>query len=271
MIAYYYCSPETCLNILRNKELYLSDPLKMNDKAEIIWGIKKVMENYEHRELDCTTKKDGNLNITSEEMIKRIGERGQRNLYIISFSKNKDLLSQWRAYAKDGYGMAIGFDLEKLKINKKLSIREVDYSENIAPDEYVDNIISSNPALVAMDLPYETRLDIIIDILLSTMIDYKNPAFREEDEVRLVYNKQFSVADLLSPKDTCNEKTLDRDFRVVEDINITEYVKLPFESDAVCEISIGPKCLMNENNMKAMASHFLGITPLISCSTATYR
>ena len=37
MLGYYYCSLSTFLNIIKNKQVYLSDPLKMNDSLEIKW------------------------------------------------------------------------------------------------------------------------------------------------------------------------------------------------------------------------------------------
>lgn len=40
MIGYYYCSLSTFLNIIKNKSIYLSDPLKMNDNLEIKWYIR---------------------------------------------------------------------------------------------------------------------------------------------------------------------------------------------------------------------------------------
>lgn len=273
MIAYYYCSLETCLNILRNKELYLSDPLKMNDKAEITWGIKRVMENYENTKAEDDFREkmsEVNLDFTSEDMIKRIEERGQRNLYIISFSKNKDLLSQWRAYAKNGTGVAIGFDLDKLKLADNINVRDVDYSDRIVPDKNVDDIVRASSVIANLDLPVDTQLDILIDRLLSSMVVYKNPAFKEEDEVRLVYGDEFILEELIRPEGY-ERIDLKREFRLIGENSITEFVKLPFESDAISEICIGPKCMMNENDMKAMAKHYLGTTPQISSSTATYR
>ena len=47
MIGYYYCSLNTFLNILKNKEIYLSDPLKMNDNLEIKWYLERLNEEKE--------------------------------------------------------------------------------------------------------------------------------------------------------------------------------------------------------------------------------
>ena len=42
MIGYYYCSLNTFLNIIKNKQIYLSDPLKMNDNLEIKWYLDRL-------------------------------------------------------------------------------------------------------------------------------------------------------------------------------------------------------------------------------------
>ena len=50
MLGYYYCSLSTFLNIIKNKQVYLSDPLKMNDSLEIKWYLEKL--NNEARALN---------------------------------------------------------------------------------------------------------------------------------------------------------------------------------------------------------------------------
>ena len=52
MIGYYYCSLDTFLNILKNKEIYLSDPLKMNDKLEIRWYLDRLNDDNKEDAFD---------------------------------------------------------------------------------------------------------------------------------------------------------------------------------------------------------------------------
>ena len=44
-IAYYYCSLATFKNIIKNNSIYLSDPLKMNDRSEVKWSLKLFKKN----------------------------------------------------------------------------------------------------------------------------------------------------------------------------------------------------------------------------------
>lgn len=52
-----------------------------------------------------------------EELIRGYIESSEPIL-IACFSKNGDKLSQWRSYGQDGYGVAIGFGLDKIKLIK---------------------------------------------------------------------------------------------------------------------------------------------------------
>lgn len=49
-------------------------------------------------------------------------------ILITCFSKQEDKLSQWRTYGQDGYGVAIGFDLNKIMLlqDKEININVKD-------------------------------------------------------------------------------------------------------------------------------------------------
>lgn len=140
MLGYYYCSLSTFLNIIKNKQVYLSDPLKMNDSLEIKWYLEKL--NNEARALNRQEfdlpdsifekmKSRSHLDFTFEEFMEKLDSRGQRSIYISCFSKNPDLLSQWRAYAEDGTGVSIGFDLNKLSVAPNILLKEVIYTNDV--------------------------------------------------------------------------------------------------------------------------------------------
>lgn len=56
MIGYYYCSLDTFLTILKNKEIYLSDPWKMNDKLEIRWYLDRLNDDNKEDALTQSLK-----------------------------------------------------------------------------------------------------------------------------------------------------------------------------------------------------------------------
>lgn len=139
MIGYYYCSLNTFLNILKNKEIYLSDPLKMNDNLEIKWYLERLNEEKESDEdygtiLQRMRMRSG-VDFTCEELAKHLENKGQKSIYISCFSKTSDLLSQWRAYADDGKGVAIGFDLDMLASADNILVREIVYADDVVQED----------------------------------------------------------------------------------------------------------------------------------------
>ena len=146
MIGYYYCSLDTFLNILKNKEIYLSDPLKMNDKLEIRWYLDRLNDDNKEDAFDSVFERmriRSGLEFSFDDLLNCLNFKGQRSVYISCFSKKQDLLSQWRAYADDGRGVSIGFDLNKLVIADNFWIENIEYTNNIVENERV-SIASQN-------------------------------------------------------------------------------------------------------------------------------
>lgn len=133
MVGYYYCSLETFLSILKNRKIYLSDPLKMNDKLEIKWYLKKLIDktNDKFKSFFEALKLRSGLDFSIDDLLNILDSKGQRSVYISCFSKKPDLLSQWRAYADDGNGVSIGFDLDKIGKKDNLFYEEIIYSDEI--------------------------------------------------------------------------------------------------------------------------------------------
>lgn len=289
MIGYYYCSLDTFLNIIKNKQIYLSDPLKMNDSSEIRWYLETLNNNF--KKVDDSDsffdiiRRDIGFDFTFDELISTLDSNGQNSIYISCFSKESDLLSQWRAYAKDGKGVSIGFDLDALKRADNLLVHEV---------KYTDEINFSNPwDLVAESLdkfaPHEIRavisenkiktkneqMSVFLHEIIPTLAQYKNSAFKEEKEVRLIYCDNMMFENILDSHNalTSELKTLkaEHDFRMVKDGDITEFVRLDFDPKCIKEICIGPKCSLAISEVKNIVSKTLGIDVDVKLSISSYR
>lgn len=99
-MLFHYCSSETFLSIVESRELWASDLSKMNDPDEVKRGAEII------RDL---------LDRLAPELGRALGSTNL--IYLAcSFSKNGDLLSQWRAYGDDGNGFSVGVDREALTI-----------------------------------------------------------------------------------------------------------------------------------------------------------
>lgn len=284
MIGYHYCSLDTFLNILRNKSIYLSDPLKMNDTAEIKWYLNRINDvskktNGYDSVLEMMRFRSG-IDFCFEDLLNYLKSQGKRSIYISCFSEEPDLLSQWRAYADDGKGVSIGFDLNQLATYDNWLIEKVIYTNDI-----VQGNIENDVEVVADGMPTVfsehqiidkgKKIEIFLNELMSVLAKYKNPSFEEEKEVRLIYCEDMMFEEIIDSygafQNKFQTKKLKHEFRTIGGNNITEFVKLPFVSAAVKHICIGPKCLLSESDVLNITKSLLNETPTVTMSKSSYR
>jgi Protein of unknown function (DUF2971) len=98
---YHYTSAENALNILKSGELWFTERAHLNDPSEIKFGIE--LAEYVARSLASPIA----------DWLRHLRERFMvpHAYYTASFSVDGDSLPQWRAYADDGKGIALGFSL----------------------------------------------------------------------------------------------------------------------------------------------------------------
>ena len=197
-ILYHYCSNEKAYNILKGKTIRLSDIIKSNDSFEMnilfpefFDELLNIYNNFNGFDYEfCYNEKSGNI-----------------STYVACFSEEGDLLSQWRGYANDAQGVALGFDftmLEKYAQNSSLlRLEKVIY---LSPEErkqliynsakeilYIINTVLN--AIMEGDVIIEDGLEfgnyifenIRFNILqqINETVCYKMDGFKEECEWRL--------------------------------------------------------------------------------------
>lgn len=118
-IIYHYCGIETFLNIIRNHTLRLSDLCKSTDSLELksLLGAvqEEILEQYKNNYdfLDTIIygmDMDDAFAFMLKALISKIKNDTDQMLFGVCFSEDGDLLGQWREYADQGTGLAIGFD-----------------------------------------------------------------------------------------------------------------------------------------------------------------
>lgn len=108
--------------------------------------------------------------------------------YIFCLSKDKDVLSQWRSYANDGKGVAIGFDVDFIEKHYSLYGTEVIYDKekqyDILSQKISDSVLRNlNNAVKDRNSDEIYRKSkILVSHILQDAIMCKNPAFQEEKE-----------------------------------------------------------------------------------------
>ncbi|MBU3221028.1 DUF2971 domain-containing protein [Clostridium algidicarnis] len=251
-IFYHYCSVDVLLSILKNDELRLSDIEKSNDYTERKWMMSKIKEEF----INIASK--NNVIEEKEKLIKvfcRLGNDFEilANIYATCFSKDGDLLSQWRAYAQDGSGVAIGFSAELLKkVNdfkygiKFLPIiynseKQKEYKE-IQAKKILDLFLQGDDLFHAMSEVFTNDLE--------NLCCYKNPAFYEEKEWRLCISLSPECRrSIKAPFDSfvmSEIKLYSNQKRIVTYLDLN-YTKV--KNEIIKEIILGPKCEISEKDM----------------------
>lgn len=176
------------------------------------------------------------------------------NVYASCFSTEGDLLSQWRAYAQDGYGVSVGFSGELLeKVNKReygIKFLPIIYAEKKQKEYAREQAIRILDLLSKGSFIYHAVGE-VFENDLENLCCYKNPAFSEEKEWRLLIS--------LSPECRINKRA-NYDPFVMSEIKlysnqkrIISYLDLEYtnvKSKIIKEIILGPKCQISDIDLK---------------------
>lgn len=268
-IIYHYCNVEAFRAIIQNKTLWLSSVYNLNDYKEIHWIKDKVTKKIEE-----VKNKD---NFTKYKVFEEFYTKQLPNVYIASFSQGDDLLSQWRAYANDGFGVAIGFNTDYFKTNSLVHTTKVLYDEDEQENEInkilepLENI-SSNISFESDEFKY--LCEDIISNINNLSAKSKNELFKEEQEVRLIHNP-IIIDDIKNKKFIFKDNLSDMKFRSVCG-NLIPYFELKFEKEitntpAILEIIKGPKNKFIEQEVKIFLSNNGFYNVDIKSSKSSYR
>ncbi|APW66448.1 hypothetical protein LPB137_11580 [Poseidonibacter parvus] len=268
-IIYHYCNVESFKAIIEDKILWLSSVYNLNDYKEIHWIKDKLAKKLQN----SITKNNFSIYKAFEELyFKQLP-----NVYIGSFSKGSDLLSQWRAYANDGFGVAIGFNEDYFKNNKLIHPSEVLYDE-IEQEKTIDLILQPLDDLDAkVDINSqhfkETCSNIIIEIN-NLSARSKNELFKEEQEVRLIHNP-IIIDDKENEKYIFKDNISDMKFRSVCG-NLIPYFELDINENtknmnSIVEIIKGPKNKFIDEEVKIFLSQNGFYNVDIKNSKSSYR
>ena len=247
---YHYTSSEGLLGIVKSKELHLTDFMYLNDPQEIQHGleiVRKLILDTAHEKKENTPEQQTLRKFlwTLDSNILKTGDRlSHDSIFISCFCENGDLLSQWKGYSNFGAGFSIGFNTENI-VNKTnddmfLIFSKVIYDEQ-AKKKVINELLNAfitTPILVKPngDFHEETVL-LIISILYTFCVFFKDESFSEENEWRLVY---FPFSRLVDTKSV--------DFKSSHDGIIPFYkFKLDTKLSEINSVIIGPKYSYRHN------------------------
>ncbi|MFN3784636.1 MAG: DUF2971 domain-containing protein [Spirosomataceae bacterium] len=251
-VVYHYTSFNTINEIFKSNSLRACDLKRLNDKKEYkIWFdiFDLVFERFQQKE-DI---------LTFEAFLMKIKQTIESykdyDCYVTCLSKERDLLSQWRAYGDNGQGIAIAFDVNELKdclykFNEgdfNLLHGYLEYNYDIVYKDLIEIITKLLRNFVLSNLSvdeYFNRVDNLKHYddttrrLFMRMQDLKDSSFFEEKEYRLFW--------LQHKKDPIkNISTFERNKRIVPFVDLKfGDTKIPIK-----EIILGP-CLTEKEEKK---------------------
>jgi hypothetical protein len=277
MLLYHYCSNDTFLKIVEEPELWLSELTQSNDSMEGKWAGEVLLEAWNR--LGYAPDIASRIARTSDLGADLFGDLG------FCMSRKDDVLSQWRGYAANGEGVAIGFDEEALKAaieteNTKypeahgieIIIYNIEYNykigdstiEKVARDlnEKIRELCDDNREDdVKIKINTEMKISHAISNAISKIgINEKNPAFEEESESRLHIR-------IHKGKITHGERI---NFRS-RGAEIVPYFIFPITKGCIKEIILGPRNRTPEPVIRAALEKYGFHNVDIKPSKATYR
>jgi hypothetical protein len=195
-VVWHYTNMAALFGIIENSSIWLSDHRRLNDKNEIVYA-KELIEKAYYRNMGL----GGVLLRPSDEHMRKMheSESFDKPVYICSFSVHKNLLSQWKGYANNLGGIAIGFDtrnLVSLAARQNIMMARIKYGDAEALpliDEFTRLYWRTrrsipegdSEGLNACDFAYNT-------ISLQFEAAIKNAEWSEEGEFRLISRAEIN-------------------------------------------------------------------------------
>lgn len=183
--------------IIENQSLHCTHINYLNDKTEYQHGVDLIQGAI------SDLKKENFQTAILEKILPNIDELNTSERYVACFSKDGDLLGQWRAYANNGKGVSIGFDFQTLEdsLDAVLNGRHIEYDEN----EQIETIKELIRIIIAFFSERKDQFDwsgydyewlinkAVIEFIDNIIAGYKNPCFKEEQEYRIEYTVDGNV------------------------------------------------------------------------------
>lgn len=287
-LLYHYASNQKGFGILNDRAIRLSDIRKSNDYEELILFYPDIFDEifliYNESPFEfiyeSQTGEDALrslLDVTINMLYDSI-ECGDFSNFVLCFSEEADMLSQWRGYANDGQGISIGFSKDLLqkkcdesnnifRLEKVIYITEKERKQIIKEKaaEVIEELKGLRKWIVDNMTHDDSSQDTdgllsfnfygMLEHILTDSLKYKQIGFKEEKEWRLfLSNQAYKNPEWVLGKDCVYRgpngfaETLSFlrnkiSFKVTDN-DITLYIPLLFSEigdDIVKEIWLGPK------------------------------
>ena len=283
-ILYHYCSPDAFLSIIQNKTLRFSDANLLNDSREVHWGY-SIFEEAATRFLGRKNIPEKTPEIPRDffDHVDKIWATwGYHTAHYIScFSHAGDSLNQWRSYADDGRGFAIGFKRSELG-RQPILLLDVLYERDVQVHEMMVALLTIFQKFYREREEYDTHeFFTACGLMVASAIALKDPSWRDEKEIRSLHLVDVKISEN-SWKLTDGGGMVDnipvsgRDIQYkIQNGTISSFLDIPFEVTSdhqpIHDIVLGPKCRNANGNIKLLLGHYQYLNVEIKSSDIMYR
>lgn len=210
----HYTSITTLESILQHNQIWLSNPLFMNDHEELRFGLRVAEQEFMIHDgirSACGRNENYELLVSNfHEKLRQISNEHAFDTYIACFSLHDPLedrdgkLSMWRGYGGNGSGVALVFDTTAIKETNTnyLIWAKVRYASRQQRTKWIKEKLDLFANLLSgFQLPpseYWAAIDSLLERLKVFSIFTKHHGFREEQEWRLVYLRERDKNQMLT-------------------------------------------------------------------------
>lgn len=263
---YHYSRMSTVEEILRSRCIWATEISFLNDTTELHHARNLMRAALAKQQPPLIVGQDYWL--TKLKLLERIPHI---LAFITAFSTEDDRLSQWRAYADDGAGVAMGFDLAfasppTVEGFGQAVVRPCIYSDS--EENLIDCVVRPQVEAVrayvarAGDGGDQQSRSMLLTSLLETITELgltlKNPGFYEEHEWRLVAScSRHDVPDAVQFRNT--------------PFGPAPFVRIPIEPARLKRLGLGPKVSPAAERSLALMLRRYGSDANIYRARVTYR
>ena len=274
---YHYTDGRGLKGIIESQTIWFTDYRHLNDPSELSYGIEKARDLMREAATGADVYGQKFLECLSD-MFSPKKLSTSLEFFIASFSRDRDELGQWRAYADNGRGYALGIQASVFDDFKDFALSPVFYCptkilsrHSVAIDKALaifQNAVGAEPLLMGdvdvFDQFVQTFCrNVLASVLIVNCLTSKHKAYDREEEVRLI---------ILGDRDRLTPRIRTR----LRGSEIVPYIAQPLAvrgPEAIFEIVTGPAAGADaERTVRTMFNSF-NIDPNtpISPSDIPYR
>jgi hypothetical protein len=198
----HYTSVATLDKILAEEELWLSNPLYMNDLEELRfgmnWGAEKFRSHPALLDACKSAKAHASLIQLFDEHLADFENMHAMDVYVMCFAEHREsdndgVLSMWRGYGANGSGVAVVFDSSRIQAvsDSPFVVGKVTYASQQQRREWIDLKIKDLAGLIGTFGTSHETLSWIARSWLARLklfaLFTKHDGFSEEKEWRVAY------------------------------------------------------------------------------------